>query len=132
MIRHLEYTRARLAQVSRRLLEEVYPETVASDELLVAGPVDRITWDEAQRLAYRPAEIGERFGPAWSTYWFRVRATVPDSWRGRRVELMWSSRSEAALWQDGRILQGLNTGGAGERPDAVLDVGPGPVGPQTT
>ncbi len=43
---------------------------------------------------------------------------MPEAWRGRRVELLWSSRSEATLWQDGRIVQGLNTGGAGERPDA--------------
>jgi alpha-mannosidase len=30
------------------------------------------------------------------------------------------THSESALWIDGRIVQGLNTGGAGERPDAVL------------
>ena len=92
----------------------------AVDELLVAGPVGRVSWEEAQELDYRPAELGERFGPLWTTYWFRVRATVPDEWNGRRVELLWSSLSEAALWRDGRIVQGLNTGGAGERPDAVI------------
>jgi alpha-mannosidase len=129
LIRHLEYARARLAQVSQRLLADVYPETAPVDELRVAGPVDRLSWEAAQRLEYRPAELGERFGPTWATYWFRVGATVPEAWRGRCVQLLWSSRSEAALWRDGTILQGLNTGGAGERPDAVVadPAHPGPL-----
>ncbi|HEY1370544.1 MAG TPA: glycoside hydrolase family 38 C-terminal domain-containing protein [Gaiellaceae bacterium] len=86
----------------------------------MAGPVDRISWEAAQELEYRPARIGEQLGPLWATYWFRARATVPEEWRGRRVDLLWVSNSEAALWVEGRVVQGLNTGGAGERPDAVL------------
>jgi alpha-mannosidase len=120
LIRHTEYTRARLAQTSERLRGLVYPETCAPDELLVAGPVDRIGVAEAAQLDYRPAEHGERFGPLWATYWFRLRATVPETWRGRRVDLLWVTRSESTLWVDGRSVQGLNTGGGGERPDALL------------
>jgi alpha-mannosidase len=54
---------------------------------------------------------------------------VPEEWRGRRVELLWVSRSEATLWLDGRAVQGLNTGGGGERPDAMLAerAEPGPL-----
>ena len=95
-------------QVSRRLRAATYPETCSVGELLVAGPVDRITWDEAQALEYRPARIGERFGPLWATYWFRLRATVPDGWHGSRVDLLWRSGSEATLWLDGRVVAGLN------------------------
>ncbi|HUQ22614.1 MAG TPA: hypothetical protein VM049_06320, partial [Gaiellaceae bacterium] len=75
MIRHLEYTRARLAQVSERLRSLIYPETRPLDALLVAGPVGRISYEEAQGLDYRPAELGERFGPLFATYWFRGAAT---------------------------------------------------------
>ncbi|HZS23559.1 MAG TPA: glycoside hydrolase family 38 C-terminal domain-containing protein [Gaiellaceae bacterium] len=129
MIRHLEYTRARFAQVSERLLACVHPETHAVDELLVAGPVDRISWADAQRLEYRPAALGDRLGPAWATFWFRIRATIPEEWAGSRVDLLFASQSEGALWRDGRIVQGLNTGGAGERPDATIarEAEPGPV-----
>jgi len=118
LIRHLEYTRARLAQRSGRLREHVYPDVRSVDELLVAGPVDRISWGEAQGLDYRPVEIGERFGPLWATFWLRVRATVPGAWSGARVDLLFASRSEATLWENGRVVQGLNTGGGGERPEA--------------
>jgi alpha-mannosidase len=129
LIRHREYTRDRFAQVSARLRAAVRPETRAVDDLQVSPPVGRISWDAAQALDYRPVELGERFGPAWSTYWFRVRATVPAGWQGSRVELMWSSLTEAALWRDGRIVQGLNGGGGGERPDALIAerAEPGPV-----
>ncbi|HET6172740.1 MAG TPA: glycoside hydrolase family 38 C-terminal domain-containing protein [Gaiellales bacterium] len=129
MIRHTGYTRERLAQMSDRLRAAIYPESRAADEVLVSEPVERISWDEAQALDYRPAELGERFGPLWQTFWFRVRATVPEEWRGRRVDLLFVSHSEAALWRDGKIVQGLNTGGDGERPDAVLAEAaePGPL-----
>jgi alpha-mannosidase len=108
LIRHPEYTRARLAQTSERLRERVYPEKCAPDELLVSEQVDRLSYEEAQSLSYRAAVLGERFGPLWATYWFRASATVPEAWRGSRVDLLWDSDSEATLWLDGRPAQGLN------------------------
>ncbi len=129
MIRHLGYTRERLHQMAGRLHRRIYPESRAADEVLVSGPVDRISWAEAQALDYRPAAIGDRFGPLWATYWIQVRATVPEQWRGKRVDLLFVSQSESALWLDGKIVQGLNTGGDGERPDAMLAecAQPGPL-----
>jgi alpha-mannosidase len=120
VIRHPEYTQARLAQAAERLRSAVYAAARAPDELLVAGPVDRISHGDAERLDYRPAEVGERFGPLWSTWWFRLRATVPPEWRGGRLDLLWVTNSESTLWLGGRSVQGLNTHGGGERPDAVL------------
>jgi alpha-mannosidase len=120
VIRHTEYTRARLAQTSQRLRELVYPEQRAPDELLIAGPVDRIPVEDAAALDYRPAQPGERLGPLWATYWFRVRATVPDEWRGRRVDLLWAASAESTLWIDGRSIQGLHGSDRAQRPDALL------------
>ncbi len=86
------------------------------DELLVSGPVGRIGREAAQRLEYRPAALGERFGPLWATYWFRLGATVPEEWAGRRVDLLWDSGSEATLWLGGAPVQGLDP----HHPDAVV------------
>ena len=108
MISHVEYARRRLEQTSHRLRARVYAETRAVGELLVSPRVDRISWAEAQALDYRPAALGERFGPLFATYWFRVGASVPDGWRGARVDLLWFSDSEATLWRDGRVVAGLN------------------------
>jgi alpha-mannosidase len=120
-IRHPEYTRERLAQMSERLLAGVYAETAQPDELLVAGPVDRISVEEAAALDYRPAELGERLGPLWATYWYRVGATVPSGWSGP-VDLIWATTAESTLWIDGRSVQGLHGADHTRRPDArVLD-----------
>jgi alpha-mannosidase len=120
MIRHPEYTRARIAQVGERIRALVYPERRAPDRLVVAGPVGRISLEQAGRLSYRDASLGEQFGPAWSTFWFEVTATVPAKWEGSRVDLLFISHSEATLWLDGRSVQGLNTSRHGPRPDAML------------
>jgi alpha-mannosidase len=108
LISHADYTRRRLARTSERLRARVWTDVRPVDELLVSPRVDRISWDEAQTLEYRPVELPERFGPLWATYWFRVRATVPGEWRGERVELLWYSGSEGTLWRDGRVVAGLN------------------------
>jgi len=124
LLRHPDYTRTRIRQLAERMKKLIYPHCRPVEQLLVAGPVDRITCDEAQKLKYRPAKLGEQFGPLWATYWFQARARVPDEWAGQRVDLLWISHSEATLWVDGRSLQGLNheptSFDKATRPDAIL------------
>ena len=118
--RHPEQTRRRLAQTASRLRSLVYPAARAPDRLLVSERMGRIGWTAAQELDYRPAEMGEGFGPQWATYWFRVEATIPDEWAGARVDLIWDSGSEATLWREGEPIQGLNSGGGALRCEAPL------------
>ena len=120
MQRHPEYTRERIAQVGRRIRRLIHADARDPDSLRVAGPVDRIPPEEAEGLEYRDAELGERFGPLWATYWFRVEATVPEEWAGQRVDLLWVSHSEATLWIGGRPVQGLNSSPDGARIDAPV------------
>jgi alpha-mannosidase len=115
-----EPVRRRLAQMAVPLLALARPEAVAPDRLLVSERTGRIGWDAAQELTYRDAELGETFGPEWATYWFRVEATIPESWAGACVELAWDSGSEATLWRDGEPLQGLNAGATARRTEARL------------
>ncbi|MBE7213508.1 MAG: alpha-mannosidase, partial [Gluconacetobacter diazotrophicus] len=124
MLQYDSYTRDRIRQLVERLRGKIYREVRPAAEVLVSPAVGRITRDEAQGLAYRPAELGEQFGPQWATFWFRVRATVPPEWRGERVDLLWISHSEATLWVGGQPCQGLNyepaSGDHSVRPDALL------------
>src|SRR5438045_3840430 len=97
--RRLKQTRLRIAQTASRLHSLAYPATVALDGLLVSERTGRIGFDAAQRLRYRPASVGEAFGPQWATYWFRAIAAIPPEWAGRRVDLLFDTRSEATLWR---------------------------------
>ena len=122
MLRHPDYTRGRIARTAMRLQQLIYPEVREPDALRISPRIDRITYDEARALTYREVTLGEQLGPIWSTYWLDVAATVPDEWAGARVDLRFSSHSEATLWIDGRSVQGLNsgTGSPGDRSEAVL------------
>jgi len=119
MHRYPEYTRGRLAQTVGRLRELVHAERRPLDEMLVAGPVERIGHAEAQGLSYRPARTRERLGPLWATYWVRAAASVPEEWAGSRVDLIWDTGTESTLWVGGRPVQGLVTGQY-DRPVAPL------------
>ena len=110
MTRHPAQSRARIAQTVSRLRSLVHPETIAPDRLELSERTDRRGWTGAQALAYAPAALGAELGPLWATYWFRVGATVPDAWAGERVDLLWDSGSEATVWEDGRVVQGVYTG----------------------
>jgi hypothetical protein len=112
MQRHENYTRWRLAQQAARIRDLIYADCRAIENLTVAGPVDRIGYEQAMKLAYRPTKLGEQFSPQWATYWFQLRARVPQEWAGQRVDLLWSTYSEGTLWIDGRSVQGLNGGTA--------------------
>jgi alpha-mannosidase len=119
VLRHPDYTRERIKQLAERIFKKIYPDRAAADAILVSPRVERISYSEAQRLKYKPAKLGEQFGPLWATYWFRVSFTVPKEWAGKRVDFLWISWSEATLWIDGKSVQGLNWTN-GERPDAVV------------
>ncbi|MCG3148762.1 MAG: hypothetical protein PCFJNLEI_02209 [Verrucomicrobiae bacterium] len=120
MLRHPDYTRDRINQLTQRLGNLIYSDRRPVANLLVTGPGDRISYAAAQKLTgFRPAKIDEQFGPLWATYWFRGQTTVPADWTGSRVDLLWDTQSEATLWLNGRSAQGLNMT-QGDRPDAIL------------
>ncbi len=124
MLRYPKYTRDRIRQLVERLRTRIYREVRPVDQLWVSPPTGRISRQDALDLSYRPVERGEQFGPLWTTFWFKARATIPVAWEGGRVDLLWNSHSEATLWLDGRSTQGLNyepvANDRSVRPDALL------------
>ena len=85
--RYTDYTRQRIRRVAEKLEGLIYPGHTDPERLEVAGPVDRIPYSEAKNLNYRPVELGEEFGPVWSTFWFNLAFEVPRDWAGHRVDL---------------------------------------------
>ena len=76
--------------------------------------LSRPTFKEATSNTFTPTKVGTSFGPSWSTHWFRVQITVPQSLAEHdQLEFHWNSSSEALVWSEyGEPLQGLTGGGA--------------------
>jgi alpha-mannosidase len=63
---------------------------------------------DAKRASFKPVKVGLRWGPVWSTAWFRLSGRVPTEMRGHTVALRFSSGTEATLWKDGVPFQGFD------------------------
>lgn len=77
----------------RRVLKERLRPAIYSDPHpldLAAHVVDGEPIAVADGLAaeYRPITVGQQWGRAWDTTWFRLRGQVPESFAGRRVEIV--------------------------------------------
>ncbi len=115
MLKHYDLTLKRVELFANDLERQLYPRRHPLDLRVWSAP-DRVTWAEAMKGEYRPARVGETFGPGWSTHWFKVSARIPDAWAGQEVHLLWNSNSEACVWKDGRVLQGLTGASKGHTP----------------
>ena len=108
MLPDLQYAAIRFeAFVTDVLLPAAFPER----QELAAGAwqtPERVTPGHAFGQAFEPVQIGWRWGPAWSTAWFRLRGSLPASFAGKRVALRFSSGTEALLWKDGVPHQGFD------------------------
>ncbi|SDS40474.1 alpha-mannosidase [Microbacterium paraoxydans] len=77
----------------KRVLEErirpaihsaAIPLTVEAHQL----PGEPVAPAEGLALSFTPAAVGELWGPAWGTTWFKLTGRVPAEWAGRRVEAL--------------------------------------------
>ncbi len=111
----LTLKRAQLFAGPRGLASKLYPEHAPVRLFTYAAP-GRITYEEAMQGQYRPAQVGEHFGPFWATHWFRVEIDIPTAWSGKEVHFLWDSSSEGQVYQDGQPMQGLTGSGLGWGP----------------
>ncbi|KAF2874655.1 glycosyl hydrolases family 38 N-terminal domain-containing protein [Massariosphaeria phaeospora] len=95
------------------------------DEARVSGPehvklsvysppnLTRPTFADATAQTFRPAKVGESFGPSWSTHWFKVEIRLPQDFRNReRLEFVWDANNEGMIWTaQGDVVHGLTGGG---------------------
>jgi alpha-mannosidase len=78
----------------------------------------RIPFHEAIKGEFRPVNLdADRFGPTWSTHWFRIEVSVPKDWQQeQRVEYWFDAGNEAMIWsEDGEPIHGLTGGYGAER-----------------
>ena len=100
--------------------EAFLDEVLAPAAVVARAPLELEVWQPGEAAAlpsaqaaadageYAPCAPGHRWGPAWSTAWFRIRGRVPEEMGGHPVALRFSSGTEALLWRDGAPRQGLD------------------------
>ncbi|XP_038072171.1 alpha-mannosidase 2C1-like [Patiria miniata] len=87
----------------------LYPDKQPVTAIYHCAVEDRIPYHEAITRDFTKTEVGRSFGPTWATHWFRIEFAIPKKWSDKdEVRLAWNSNSEATVWQDGILAQGLN------------------------
>jgi alpha-mannosidase len=80
-------TEKRLARVlGERIRPAVHARSVPLQVEIWNVPGEPVPVAEGLSAEYRPASVGDRWGPAWSTSWFKVTGSIPQEWAGQRVE----------------------------------------------
>jgi alpha-mannosidase len=75
-----------------------------------------IAVSDARRREYVPFDVGEAWGGAWDTTWFRMRAQIPPEWKGSEVAALIDLggaggagfTAEGLVWEGDQPRQGLH------------------------
>ncbi|MFF2960160.1 alpha-mannosidase [Streptomyces sp. NPDC057963] len=80
-------TEERLDRALReRIRPAVHPRTAPLEFEVWHAPGEPVPFAEAVAGPYKPGALGDDWGPAWGTSWFRVTGRVPADWAGETVE----------------------------------------------
>lgn len=84
-----ELIEGRLRRVlAERIRPAIYGESAPLRIERWDAPGEPVPVDEAIGATYTPAAIGDAWGRAWGTTWFRLTGEVPATWAGSVVELV--------------------------------------------
>lgn len=105
-----------LATKMAQLMTAVEPEGAPLELTAYSVRGEPVTFAETARGDYRPFQVGDRWGPPWSTTWFHVRGRVPAEWVGKSVVAVFDLgfqghtgfTCEALAWRDGKPWRGVD------------------------
>ncbi|MBS1727510.1 MAG: alpha-mannosidase [Armatimonadetes bacterium] len=66
------------------------------------------TQKEAEKGPWQEVEKGFEYGPAYTTFWFRLSGKVPKEWEGKEVVVHAEIGSERTLWKDNSPFRGVD------------------------
>ncbi|GAB3700691.1 alpha-mannosidase [Nocardiopsis oceani] len=112
-------TEARLERVLReRVWPAVYTTSIPLEVSRWDVPGEPVPAADGISAPHAPANVGDAWGPAWGTTWFRLRGHVPRAWAGRTVEAVVDLGFDAGMpgfqceglvhLPDGTVVKGLN------------------------
>ncbi len=107
MLKHADVTRRRCQQFLTTILEPlIYGEQVDLRIEINRGPAK----DQKEALAgdWEEVQPGFKYGPAYTTFWFRLSGKVPKHWAGKNVVVHAEIGSERTLWKDNSPYRGID------------------------
>ncbi|RYG25367.1 hypothetical protein EON82_07355, partial [bacterium] len=99
MLKHTDLTRNRIAaflkaELKPRVFGEREPLKIEINENPCA------TQSEAEAGPWREVEKGFAYGPAYTTFWFRLSGRIPESFAGKQVVVFAEVGGERTAWKD--------------------------------
>lgn len=109
MQKHHNITQVRIANTVDRIRALIYNATAPLKVEACHLGGEPISFEEASRKNYEPFAIGDAWGRAWDTTWFRCSAIIPKEWQGQEVvglvRLGYAAGEgftvEGLVWQEG-------------------------------
>lgn len=107
MLKHHDLTRRRLEQFFHRDLKPlIFGERHALKIEINEEPAkDQFS---AEKGTWKEVSKGFEYGPAYTTFWFRLSGTVPSDWHGKEVVVHAEIGSERTLWKDNSPFRGVD------------------------
>jgi alpha-mannosidase len=116
MLKHPRITETRVARAIGLIKERIYGDRVPLAVEACPEEGEPAFPARIPETGYQPFRVGESWGPAWSTTWFRFTGTVPAAWSGRAVSALVrlgyngteGFGAEGLVWQDGQATRAIN------------------------
>ena len=107
MLKHSDLT---LRRISLFLKTDLKPRIYGEREPLVieinSSPCKN--QKEAEKGPWEVVDKGYEYGPAYSTFWFKLSGKIPKSWEGKNVVVHAEIGSERTLWKDNSPFRGVD------------------------
>jgi len=99
MLKHPDLTRRRIGQFLKTELEtRIHGETAPLKIEINETPC--ATQNEAKKGPWREVAPGFEYGPAYTTFWFRLTGNVPDSMQDKEIAVTAEIGGERTVWKD--------------------------------
>ena len=89
------------------LLHEWVLSDVRAVDLAMFETEEHLTLSQARTRTWHKVKPGTTWGKPWSSAWFRIKTSIPSSWRGRIVALRFRS-GQGLVFRKGNPVQGLD------------------------
>jgi alpha-mannosidase len=106
MLKHTQLTHRRIQQFLQSLQPKIFgPRFPLAIEFCDAPHPDQRA---AQAGVWRPVEPGHRYGPAYKTFWFRLKGSIPTELEGKEAVVFPEVGGERTVWVDGSPVAGVD------------------------